>query len=389
MFTETQKKFLFAIAIITILFSLLGLFLAINTKGTDQTTSTSQGKPLSSTHILILGVDGGAQDRIHRADSIAVVNINPHTKHIGVLAIPRDCRIPVPGHGQTKINHAYAYGGQKLMREALAAYLQIPISYFVEIDMRGAEMLINQIGGVPIEVEKRMYYTDRAGDLYIDLYPGYQVLDGKKALQYVRFRNDARADLGRIERQQKLLLAIGNKLTQASVIFKAPNTIYKMSKYTKTNIPTSMMFDLVTSIKESYQLNRLDIATIPSEPVYIDGIAYMQPDWHKTQALVQRIIYGPGLSIEVLNGSGKIGMGRNAADRLQQLGYQVWAVKNASRSDYKETVLINWHGEKQANEANILAQKMQIKPNNILLRQQDNNQVNFSLVVGYDWPLGH
>jgi len=268
------------------------------------------------------------------------------------------------------------------------------------MDMTGVASLVDQIGGVPLNVEKRMYYVDRAGDLYIDLYPGYQVLDGSKALQYVRFRSDARADLGRVERQQKFLLAAGSKIANIGIIFKAPTMIFTMAKYTRTNIPASLMVDLASRVKEAYQLGHLDIVTIPSEPVYIDGIAYMQPDWQQTQTLVSRVIRGyefykpalppvkkpPELSVEILNGSGKSGMGRNAAGKLKYLGYQVWATKDASRTDYKETILINWHGAKLEDEAYILARKLYLNPNNIVERRQEKNQVSFSLIIGHDWP---
>ncbi|MDR2431109.1 MAG: LCP family protein [Candidatus Margulisbacteria bacterium] len=405
MFTGAQKKILLTIAVISIISALVGLFFSTNIQNFGTvlkifTMSLPQRQFTSNTNILVMGIDGGAQDNIHRADSIMVVNINPYTKYIGVLSIPRDCRLPVPGRGQIKINHAYAYGGAKLMREALSNYLQIPIPYYVEMDMSGVAELVDQIGGIPLNVERRMHYVDRAGDLYIDLYPGYQVLDGGKALQYVRFRSDARADLGRIDRQQKFLRAVGSKIMSVGVIFKAPTMIFKMAKYAKTNIPASQFVDLASRVRAAYQLGHLDIVTLPSEPVYIDGIAYMQPNWERAQELVRRVIHGyefytpvlppvkkpPELSVEVLNGSGRSGFGRNAARKLKQLGYQVWATKDASRFDYKETVLINWHGEKLEDEAYILARKLYLNPDNIIARPQNSNQISFSLIIGHDWP---
>ncbi|MDR1998173.1 MAG: LCP family protein [Candidatus Margulisbacteria bacterium] len=406
MFTKTQKRILICIAVISILSALIGLFFSANIQSFGTvlkifTMSLPQRQFTSNTNILVMGIDGGAQENIHRADSIMVVNINPYTKYIGVLSIPRDCRLPVPGHGQIKINHAYAYGGAKLTREALSNYLQIPIPYYVELDMQGVAELVDQIGGVPLNVERRMYYVDRAGDLYIDLYPGYQVLDGSKALQYVRFRSDARADLGRIDRQQKFIQAVGNKALRIGVIFKAPTMIYKMAKYARTNVPASRFVDLAKRVREAYQLGHLDIATIPSEPVYINGIAYLQPDWAKTQELVRRVIHGyefttpalppvkkpPELSIEVLNGSGKSGMGRNAVAKLKYLGYQTRDAKDASRFDYKETIILNWHGAALEDEAYILARKLYINPDNIIVRTQNASPVSFSLIVGHDWPL--
>ncbi|GBR76668.1 cell envelope-related transcriptional attenuator [Candidatus Termititenax persephonae] len=407
MFNGKQKKILIIIAFVSIVGGLAGLLISFNAQSFGTLLKlclmTMPQRHLSdNTTVLIMGVDNSA-DKMRRADTIMVANLNPFTKYIGVLSIPRDCRIPVPGHGQTKINHAYAYGGQKLLREAVSNYLQTPIHYYIEMDVNGLVTLVDQIGGVPINVEKRMYYVDYAGDLFIDLQPGQQVLNGEKAMQYVRFRNDAMVDLGRIERQHKFMRAFANRLLNISVIFKAPTVIFKMAKFVRTNIPAARLGDLAARLKEAYQLGHLEIVTIPSTPVTIDGVAYMQPDWNRTQALVQKVIRGyefytpalpplrkpPELAVEVLNGSGITGLGKNMADKLKHLRYQVWDTKDAGRSDYSETILINWHGQDLADEALILARKLYLSPGNIITRQpQDKDTpLSFSLIVGSDWPI--
>jgi LCP family protein required for cell wall assembly len=409
MFSGAQKKILIIIAIVSIVGALSGIIInvinynaqAFGTLVKLLTMSFPQRHLSDNTTVLVMGIDNSA-DNVRRADTIMVANLNPYTKYIGVLSIPRDCRMPVPGHGQTKINHAYAYGGPQLLREAVSNYLQTPIQYYIEIDIDGLAALVDQIGGVPLDVEKRMYYVDRAGDLYIDLQPGYQVLDGTKAMQYVRFRSDATVDLGRIERQHKFLQAVGSKLLKVNIIFKAPTMIFKMAKFVRTNVPAALFVDVANRVKEAYQLGHLDIATIPSTPVDINGVAYLQPDWQRTQALVQRVIRGyefytpslppikkpPELSIEVLNGSGTTGMGRNMERKLKTLGYQVWNTKDAGRFDYGETIIINWQDEALEDEAHILARKLYINPANILTRRpQQNTSLSFSIIVGHDWPI--
>jgi anionic cell wall polymer biosynthesis LytR-Cps2A-Psr (LCP) family protein len=172
MFSGTQKKILIIIAIVSIVGALGGILIniinynaqAFGTLVKLLTMSFPQRHLSDNTTVLIMGIDNSA-DNVRRADTIMVANLNPYTKYIGVLSIPRDCRMPVPGHGQTKINHAYAYGGPQLLREAVSNYLQTPIPYYIEIDLNGLAALVDQIGGVPLDVEKRMYSVDRAGEL--------------------------------------------------------------------------------------------------------------------------------------------------------------------------------------------------------------------------------
>ncbi len=123
-------------------------------------------------NILFLGVD--SVDHSSRSDTIIVVGISPDEK-VALLSIPRDTRVNVPGKGYTKINHAYAYGGIELLKKTIENFMGIDINYYVKTDYQGFEKVIDKIGGIEINVEKRMYYVDKAGHLYIDLKPGKQV----------------------------------------------------------------------------------------------------------------------------------------------------------------------------------------------------------------------
>ena len=127
-----------------------------------------------------------------------------------MLSIPRDSRVKIDGHGWDKINHAYAYGGSKLSKSVVEKLLGIPIEYTVVMNFQGFVRMIDALGGVTIDVEKRMYYSDPYDDdrgLYIDLHPGVQKLNGKAAIEYVRYR-DEEGDIGRVARQQKFLTAL-------------------------------------------------------------------------------------------------------------------------------------------------------------------------------------
>ena len=172
----------------------------------------SQGK----FNILLMGEDN--VDGSRRSDTILFITVDIDDKNIRVLSLPRDTRVMIPGHGTQKLNHAFAYGGQDLMRATVTNYLGEPILYYMIVDYDSFPAFVDMLGGVEIDVPKRMRYVDRAGGLDINIQPGLQTLDGKTALHFVRFRKDALGDIGRIQRQQQFLKAMLKKAYDPRVI---------------------------------------------------------------------------------------------------------------------------------------------------------------------------
>jgi len=137
-------------------------------------------------NILVVGCD--EIENHGRADTIVLLSISPKTKDVLILSIPRDTRVEIPGRGMDKINHAYAFGGEKLISKTVSSFLDVPIHFYAIADFNGFVNIIDELGGVEIDVEKEMHYVDKAGGVEIHLYPGKQILDGEKSLQYIRFR---------------------------------------------------------------------------------------------------------------------------------------------------------------------------------------------------------
>ena len=131
---------------------------------------------------------------------------------------------PDSGRGWDKIGHAYAYGKMPLLRETVVNYLGQPVNYYVLVNYETFPSVIDLLGGIEIDVERRMVYNDYAGKLFINIPKGRQVLDGKNALHYVRFRHDALGDIGRVERQQKFVKAVLNKVQSQAIIPKIRNS---------------------------------------------------------------------------------------------------------------------------------------------------------------------
>lgn len=187
--------------------------------------------------ILILGVDARPNDH-GRSDTMIVLTLNPELHSMNMLSIQRDIRTSIIGKGIVdKINHAYAYGGSSMAVETVEHFLDIPIDYFVTVDMNVFAEIIDILGGItvnnPIRWADEGYY--QKGYVYEK---GWIELDtGAKALGFVRMRHlDPRGDFGRNERQRILLEAMMKKASQMSSITKVDDILERLSTHVKTNL---------------------------------------------------------------------------------------------------------------------------------------------------------
>lgn len=200
-------------------------------------------------NILLMGVDarGLKKGEIPRSDTMLVASIDPVTKHGSLFSIMRDTYTKIPEHGRDRINAAITRGPNTAM-QAVSDLLGIPIQYYVYTDFQGFIALVDAVDGVDFYVEKNMKYTSKADnhEYDIDLKKGMQHLDGKTALQYVRFRHDAMSDFSRTERQRNFLQAISKKLKSTTTIMNLPNILEKVNPYIDTNLSVNDMWKLAT-----------------------------------------------------------------------------------------------------------------------------------------------
>jgi len=251
--------------------------------------------PQNKVNIMVLGVDERGDDE-GRSDTLFVMTVDTNTKEIAMLSIPRDTRVKIPGKSWDKINHAYAYGGHKLSKQAVEGLLGIKIDHHIMINIAGFTKIIDAIGGVTIDVEKRMYYNDPYDDnggLVIDLRPGVQHMDGATAIQYVRYR-DEEGDIGRVERQQKFLKAVINEVASPSVIKKIPGIIREVSNVVQSDMSTSEMLTLAKIFNDASKKG-LKTDMVPGKPAFIDDISYWLPD---LMALRKHVAQTLGVTIE-------------------------------------------------------------------------------------------
>ena len=228
--------------------------------------------------IMIMGVDERGDD-VGRSDTLMIATLDPKKDQAALLSVPRDTRVKIKGHGYDKINAAYAYGGHNLTKGTVESFLGVPMDHYVIINIQAFQRIIDAIGGIDIDVEKRMYYEDPwddDGGLVINLQPGMQHMDGKTAITYVRFR-DEEGDIGRIGRQQKFMKAVMEKITSPAIITKLPSVIKEVMSSVKTDLSFRQLLEFAGTLKEA-QKNGLKTDMVPGRPLYIEGISYWIPD---------------------------------------------------------------------------------------------------------------
>lgn len=214
-------------------------------------------------NILLLGGDSRGDDA-GRSDSVMIASIDPVTKKAHLFSVLRDTYVSIPGHGKSRLNAAFSYGGAELTKETVSNLLGIPIQHYVYTDFTGFMALVDAVGGLDIDVEKDMYYTSKADKhMYdIDLKKGLQHMDGKTALQYVRFRHDATSDFTRTERQRIFMTELAKKMQSTTSLFKMPDILEAVAPYIETDLSPTQMLKLA-ALGFDINANEIDKQQIP------------------------------------------------------------------------------------------------------------------------------
>lgn len=219
-------------------------------------------------NILLVGrdVDRDRRDQIRdtmaRSDTILIAGLDRYTRSVSLLSVPRDTLAHIPGHGSTKINAAHSYGGPQLLADTIRENFGLSLDHYMKIRFDGFERVIDMLGGVWVDVEKDMDYDDNWGNLHIHLRKGYQKLDGAKAHQYVRFRHDRFGDLGRVQRQQKLMRAIVGQALTPAMLTKLPRIMETMLRYVETDMTTRDLLSLA-AFGRSVEQESIFATTLP------------------------------------------------------------------------------------------------------------------------------
>jgi LCP family protein required for cell wall assembly len=190
----------------------------------------------TSITILALGADAGA-DGPPRSDTLLVGRVDlGESFKVRAVAVPRDTRVSIPGHGRHRVNAAMAMGGPALTRRTLAENFDLQLDRQLVVSPQAMGALVDAAGGVTIHVSQRMSYEDVAQKLVIDLQPGTQRLTGDQAVQYLRWRGDGLGDLGRIARQRELLRCLAVEAARPDHLLRWPGMVSVVRSQMQTDL---------------------------------------------------------------------------------------------------------------------------------------------------------
>ena len=217
--------------------------------------------------VLVLGVDEREGDS-GRSDTMIVLTVNPNQDSIKMLSIPRDTRTEIVGHGTTdKINHAYAFGREEMAMDTVENLLDIPIDYFIRVNMEGFQDIVDAVGG--IQVKNNLDFSN-GGHHFAK---GLINLNGDQALSFVTMRyEDPNGDFGRQERQRQVIGGVIKRGVSINSITKFDSIFDALGKNVRTNLSFDEMVDIQKNYKQA--IGSIDQLQITGKGTKIDGIYY-------------------------------------------------------------------------------------------------------------------
>ncbi|MCX8720344.1 MULTISPECIES: LCP family protein [unclassified Lactobacillus] len=243
---------------------------AIDGQSGNSATSAliAQRKPIS---ILILGVDQGLEGRHDKgnSDTLILATANPGKNKATMTSIPRDTLANILGdpgdkYNMFRVNSAYGIGGSKASMRTVSALLDVPINYYVEVNMKALKSLVNAVGGVDVNVPFDFSYD------WCDFRKGKQHLNGRHAVAYVRMRHDdPRGDYGRQMRQRQVINAVVHKAISVDSIANYRNLVKIFTKYVRTNLTFNDMLALALTYRGCSQ--NIDSGYIQGHDAWING----------------------------------------------------------------------------------------------------------------------
>ena len=397
-------------------------------------------------NVLLLGIDQRPQERgPHRTDTVIVLTLDPEGGDAGILSIPRDLWVPIPGYGENRINLAYVTGelrdypggGPALAKVTVEEFLGYPIHYYLLLNFEGFKQIINLVGCVDIEVPEDIDDPEFPDNNYgydpLFIPAGRHCMDGELALKYARTRRQG-ADYARARRQQQVILALKDKLLDQNLLTgllpKLPQLVRTLGDAVRTDLPVDQAIALA---RMADQLNldhvkQLVIDNTLTTPSVTEGGAWvLLPKREEIRPLVDDLFQPPppvgeeeikaqqeqiqaqeevqreapqqplevgedrqrlaeeAARIVVYNGTTREGLAVHATEWLEPQGFLVVSFGNAGRSDYAHSVLVDYTGKQYTLQR--LVDIFHVLPENVRTSSNLKSPVDIHLILGQDWQL--
>ena len=377
-----------------------------------------EGKKEDRINILLLGMGGIGHEGPFLTDTIIIASIKPSTGQVSMISVPRDLYVPISGHGWKKINHANSLGetdhdgqGGKIASETIANIFNLSIHYYVRVDFSGFEQIIDDLGGVDIDVTRSFtddeYPAPEFEYQVVSFNQGLQEMSGDTALKFVRSRhgnNGEGSDFARSKRQQKVILAIKDKALSVSTLVN-PTKIGKMLKNLGRSINTNLTADEIIYLSKFVEDFSMDeiinfnfnsnpdnflISDFTSDGAYIlrpksgnfnqlsnftnnifnqviiedpvpastpaitaqkEEIKVKATEEEKEETENEEVADQQGINIAVLNGTKINGLAGRTASKLETAGFEVVETANCPQQDYEENTLYRIHESEELTDA--------------------------------------
>ena len=319
------------------------------TKADQQVDRPIPNKPMN---ILLIGSDKSTvPGDPGRSDTQLLVRLDPQTKSISMLSLPRDLQVDIPGVGLAKMNEAYSYGGPALVIETFRQLTGLPINGWIEVNFAGFWHVVNLLGGVYLPIDHKYFVPASADYKSINLDAGYQLVRGKQALNFVRFRHDQQGDFTRMQRQQLFLKEVQRQSGRWSGdLSKVLKLIKGITAETKSNFRSLKKIQPLVDLAFQVDTSKVYQAHLEGATPMIGGISYVQATYGEIADVVHQftnptqapvVVKGTKIgkkmfAVRVYNGSGIAGLATSAASQLSAQGYNAEAVADAF--DYPDTV---------------------------------------------------
>lgn len=366
--------------------------------------------------VLVLGLDYAdweSGDRVGppRSDTMILLTIDPFAKTAGVLSIPRDLWVTMPGFEKpNRINTAYRFGelyrlpggGPGLAMRTVEHLLGIPINYFLQVDFSAFARFIDEIKGVKVYIQEPMTVSIIGSNKHVNLEPGWVTLPGDIALAYARSRNTAGDDFDRSDRQQQIIMAIRERILSfdmlPTLVLKAP-TLYKtISDGIHTNLLLAQIIRLAWLAQqipeENIKLTAIGKSEVIAGKSPDDEDIYL-PIPERIETVVNQVFAPAGQEltredlvraensrIKITNESGQPGLAEKTADLLRQKGLNVVDVVE-SKEKRSLTRLVDQVDD--PNTLHYLATLLKVAPSEIWIKLEPFSSADMEIILGEDW----
>ncbi|MHB1355146.1 MAG: LCP family protein [Anaerolineae bacterium] len=367
-------------------------------------------------NILLLGIDQRVgEEGPFRSDTMILVSIDPSRNTATMVSIPRDLWVTIPGYGENRINAAHSLGdfykypgsGVALAKLTVQKALGIPVHYYVRINFSGFEKMVDAIGGLTIDVPRHIYdsaYPDNNYGTYVlEIQPGIQLMDGKRALEYARTRHGSN-DFDRMQRQQQVIVTARDKILSLNIpLAKIPELLRIAGDSVQTDLTLREMIALAEMIKGINSENIKQAAideTMTWSVTTSKGAMVQVADWDKVNALINELfpnssplaatpdpaksqIAIEGARIELRNGSGVGELGEQATLALRAKGYNIVRYDSSSQFNQDTTSVITYSVKPYTVDSLVI--ELAVQPENIRDMSGETSDVDIIIILGKDY----